>query len=285
MRVRPYPLDGVTIMPWTPWGEVVGHGCDACGGPATHIYRDVFLCCGCHGGGYISQAYAQFIHDEDTREIGAMAKQWRAERDANATSAHARPWALSHFDRPSGIHDIPVGLATVAPADPSTARYRRMGHGVEKVSRDGDGAECGTELGASMIPQRFRRFDLLPARKENGQWICRGCQQPITAKRRTSWCTDQCRINTMVQFGPGYVRTAVWKRDKGRCAKCGRRWTTFKSAWEADHIIAVVDGGGCCSIDNFRTLCAEPCHREETAKLRLRLAQARRAQLRLPLVD
>jgi hypothetical protein len=44
----------------------------------------------------------------------------------------------------------------------------------------------------SMNPPRFRRFDLPKARKdEQGRWICRGCQQPIMVRRRTSWCTDE----------------------------------------------------------------------------------------------
>ncbi|KAJ8601749.1 hypothetical protein CTAYLR_006744 [Chrysophaeum taylorii] len=40
--------------------------------------------------------------------------------------------------------------------------------------------------------------------------------------------------------------------------------------WQADHILPVAEGGGCCSLRNFRTLCV-PCHKAETEKLRLRL--------------
>jgi 5-methylcytosine-specific restriction endonuclease McrA len=46
----------------------------------------------------------------------------------------------------------------------------------------------------------------------------------------------------------------------------------------------VIEGGGACGIDNLETLC-RPCHKQETAKLRKRLAQAKRAQLRLPMED
>lgn len=39
---------------------------------------------------------------------------------------------------------------------------------------------------------------------------------------------------------------------------------------QADHELAVAEGGGCCGLANLRTLCT-PCHRKETAALRLRL--------------
>ena len=40
--------------------------------------------------------------------------------------------------------------------------------------------------------------------------------------------------------------------------------------WQADHIVAVVEGGGGCGLDNLRTLCT-PCHLSETEKLRFRM--------------
>lgn len=46
--------------------------------------------------------------------------------------------------------------------------------------------------------------------------------------------------------------------------------------WEADHIVPVVEGGGCCGLENYRTLCC-PCHKKETAALARRRAEARRA--------
>ena len=47
------------------------------------------------------------------------------------------------------------------------------------------------------------------------------------------------------------------------------------SLWDADHIVPVVEGGGCCGLENFRTLCI-PCHKRETAALRRRLKEQRR---------
>lgn len=46
--------------------------------------------------------------------------------------------------------------------------------------------------------------------------------------------------------------------------------------WQADHILAVAEGGGQCSLANFRTLCT-PCHLTETARLRDRLSAHRRS--------
>jgi 5-methylcytosine-specific restriction endonuclease McrA len=40
--------------------------------------------------------------------------------------------------------------------------------------------------------------------------------------------------------------------------------------WQADHIVAVSEGGGSCGLDNLQTLCV-PCHTSETEKLRARL--------------
>ena len=46
--------------------------------------------------------------------------------------------------------------------------------------------------------------------------------------------------------------------------------------WQADHTIAVAEGGGACGLENLRTLCT-PCHRKETAALRGRLKETARA--------
>lgn len=47
--------------------------------------------------------------------------------------------------------------------------------------------------------------------------------------------------------------------------------------WEADHIVPVVEGGGECGLDGYRTLC-RACHRRETAALAARRAHAREAR-------
>ena len=98
---------------------------------------------------------------------------------------------------------------------------------------------------------------------------------------------------------PSFLRSRVWKRDKGRCAQCGmkckdlekglellrkvlaheglavvygslRRALKIQSRhtlWDADHIRAVVEGGGECGLENMQTLCLW-CHRAKTAAMR-----------------
>ena len=40
--------------------------------------------------------------------------------------------------------------------------------------------------------------------------------------------------------------------------------------WQADHTVAVAEGGGACALDNLQTLCT-PCHQNETNRLTVRL--------------
>lgn len=56
---------------------------------------------------------------------------------------------------------------------------------------------------------------------------------------------------------------------------------TREHVWEMDHIVPVSEGGGGCGLDNLRTLCI-PCHDEETAKLKGRLAAKARAEKKMP---
>lgn len=57
------------------------------------------------------------------------------------------------------------------------------------------------------------------------------------------------------------------------------QWTPGRSTgWDADHIIPVVEGGGLCGLENYRTLC-HPCHKQETAALAKRRAQSRRQSI------
>jgi len=58
------------------------------------------------------------------------------------------------------------------------------------------------------------------------------------------------------------------------------RWRV-EIPWEADHVTPVIEGGGECGLDGYRTLCL-PCHRRETAALARRRARARSRQTTLP---
>lgn len=68
------------------------------------------------------------------------------------------------------------------------------------------------------------------------------------------------------------TRRAVFARDRGRCALCGK----VTRDWQVHHSVAVREGGGCCPIELLQTLCREPCHRRESAEQRRRWAHERR---------
>ena len=142
-------------------------------------------------------------------------------------------------------------------------------------------------------------------RGPNGLPLCRWCDLEILLKRRRTFCSDFCVHQWRLRSDPGYLRDQVFARDKGRCAVCAadtlaifaalkrargtarqeglrvfgmRSITSRRSLWDADHIVAIAEGGGQCDLDNLRTLCLL-CHREETARLRARL-QAQKEALR-----
>ena len=151
---------------------------------------------------------------------------------------------------------------------------------------------------------RFKRFlnsSMFP-KAEKG--TCKWCG----GKASRVWCSESCRTEAYVRMG--YADRYLYKRDKGVCAKCGmdtiwlkreinkilRAWRTnmrswgamglrrevaadfgpwwsdsWKRLWEADHIIPVCEGGGCCGLENYQTLCLR-CHKAETKALKKRLA-------------
>lgn len=60
---------------------------------------------------------------------------------------------------------------------------------------------------------------------------------------------------------PEEVRVAVWRRDQGRCARCGSRENL-----EYDHIVPLSKGGS-NTVRNIELLC-EKCNREEGNRVR-----------------
>jgi len=131
-------------------------------------------------------------------------------------------------------------------------------------------------------------------RGSGGRCLCRQCGQEVPPRRRT-FCGDACVEQWKLKTDPSFLRRRVWKRDKGLCARCGLKCRDLEKAidllrgvlarqgkskvygdlrkalkirsrhsfWDADHIRAVVDGGGECGLENMQTLCLW-CHREKT---------------------
>jgi 5-methylcytosine-specific restriction protein A len=128
-------------------------------------------------------------------------------------------------------------------------------------------------------------------RGPNGRALCRYCGVEVRPPRKTFCSGAQttwhyrrhgeprrvrepghgCVHEHMIRSSPGYARDQVWVRDQGKCQKCG----VEDPRWECDHVVPVAEGGGSCGLENLRTLC-RPHHRQETAALAKRRAEARK---------
>ena len=135
---------------------------------------------------------------------------------------------------------------------------------------------------------------LLP-KNEEGLTCCRWCNKGVKPPKRTM-CSPECVHEIRLRTSGRYLRDCVYKRDKGICSICktdtkkiaktalslqgDERSEYLKSLnislkrkiwirkhggglWDADHIIAVKDGGGECGLENLRTLCIA-CHKKVT---------------------
>jgi 5-methylcytosine-specific restriction enzyme A len=154
-----------------------------------------------------------------------------------------------------------------------------------------------------------------PAPKDaQGNRLCRNCHGPMPKGARHN-CSPKCSEEWVARTSPSYARYLIHRRDKSVCALCGidtdalkRQFESLPQAagyygdknsprsqfleehgvphsrawgdwWDADHIKPVIEGGGECGLDNFRTLCI-PCHKKVTAELRARIAAGNRSKKR-----
>ena len=159
-------------------------------------------------------------------------------------------------------------------------------------------------------------------RGPNGERLCRNCHGPMPKGIRHN-CSPECSKEWRCKTSPWYLRMVLRERDRGVCVICGldttalkaavnwvcehlykanrirwfghEEWWNFQKAigvpgrwpgdlWDADHIVPVIEGGGECGLDNYRTLCI-PCHKKETAALAAKRAKERRQKRPLPLFD
>lgn len=90
---------------------------------------------------------------------------------------------------------------------------------------------------------------------------CTACEAD-TGAVEILFCGSACRA----LFSARKVeRAAVVAKTGGFCAKCGVDLLQEESpAWEANHVVPVYDGGGCCTIENLEPLCLS-CHRGVSA--------------------
>lgn len=135
------------------------------------------------------------------------------------------------------------------------------------------------------------------------EWCRCGCGNEVPPGRRQTTCSTACIEAWRLRNDPKRIRWVVFDRDHGICAHCGTdtekllnecRKASYRAGrsyrlepppgfpavdrnwWEADHIVPVIEGGGQCGPEGYRTLCI-PCHKLETAALARRRAERRRA--------
>jgi 5-methylcytosine-specific restriction enzyme A len=134
----------------------------------------------------------------------------------------------------------------------------------------------------------------------DGTPLCRQCGTPVKPPKRT-FCCEACVSAWKLRTSGTYLRRVVFARDHGICALCGfnapvmerklkaalkrshDEWNALReqlhlteheamsSLWQADHIVPVIEGGGCASLTGLRTLCVT-CHKRATAELRRKRA-------------
>ena len=164
------------------------------------------------------------------------------------------------------------------------------------------------EILSALHDLRFTRYLNSRMLPKAPRGCCKWCGDKVTQGGRV-YCGKRCRIEAYVRMG--YVSKYLFERDRGICIKCGmdtvwlrnkireivRLWRRYgprdisyyisysefwdaygpwgrgpyKRLWEADHIIPVCEGGGCCGLDNYQTLCLR-CHKEDSARLAKRRA-------------
>ena len=170
--------------------------------------------------------------------------------------------------------------------------------------------EVAARLHELRFTRRMNINDLPAAIRIDGKKTCRWCGGPLPSQRNT-WCSLPCREEFLVRFASSEARHMVFKRDQGVCAACGLdakavshsgllriykslrifsstgnywrnipewvklQWGPFwghhNALWEADHIVPVIEGGGCCGLNNYQTLCLR-CHKDDTRSLARRRA-------------
>ena len=118
-------------------------------------------------------------------------------------------------------------------------------------------------------PEHPKRLEWEQLGRPKNASPCRFCGVKLEG-RKTSFCSPSCIHEWRIRSDSKYARDQVQKRDKGVCASCGE----YDVAWQADHILEVVNGGGACGLDNLQTLCLR-CHTSKTTRL-LRLLAVKR---------
>jgi 5-methylcytosine-specific restriction endonuclease McrA len=162
---------------------------------------------------------------------------------------------------------------------------RWCGDPVEPPRRSWCGQACVREWEIRTSAGAVRRYV-----KERDHGVCAQCGFDAEAARKrlydAAW--EDRVANGFVDYATHWLAEERWKPQFPRFHAVAdeiglpmRRRDIGRSLWEADHIVPVAEGGGCCGLENYRTLCWK-CHAGETKALAGRRAKARRPQLELP---
>lgn len=120
------------------------------------------------------------------------------------------------------------------------------------------------------------KASILVAERDRG--ICSLCGSDAgTATRAIEHIRQIDRWDFRLTYLENRDRTAVSREAVALILAAWGVTDESRALWDADHIVPVIEGGGGCGLDNYRTLCVT-CHRGETATLATRRAEARRAQ-------
>ena len=117
-------------------------------------------------------------------------------------------------------------------------------------------AACGYDADAAYKLLRDAAWE--DCRLGGGQWVM----------QRGSYCSHWLKEERWARQFPRFHALAEQMGIPMR-----RRDVVNTSLWEADHVVPVSEGGGCCGLEGFQTLCWR-CHLEETR----RLTQRRKAK-------
>lgn len=112
---------------------------------------------------------------------------------------------------------------------------------------------------------------------------CRWCGESIlkadgSTNKRAKW-HPKCVMEYKLIHWPKETRRAVYKRDKGVCAKCGHNCARkYSDVWHLDHIQPLIESQGNLDfwkLPNLQTLC-QPCHHAKTGSEATERAARRR---------
>jgi 5-methylcytosine-specific restriction endonuclease McrA len=113
---------------------------------------------------------------------------------------------------------------------------------------------------------------------ERDRGICSLCGADAgTAMRAIEHIRGIDRWDFRLTYLENRERTAVSREAVGLILDAWGVTDESRVLWDADHIVPVIEGGGGCGLENYRTLCVT-CHRGETSTLASHRAEKRRAQ-------